>query len=103
VYGAVYRKTDDGIVCMIPEGLYRLESFLNDCCGDDYYFLGESNVFAQRIREVYPYAHVASLLTPPEARYLIPSALATMKTTGGVFADKIELLYIHPDTCTVTR
>jgi tRNA threonylcarbamoyladenosine biosynthesis protein TsaB len=103
VYGAVYRKTDEGVICMIPEGLYSLESFLNDRCGDDYYFLGESVRFAQRIREVYPYAQIASTLTPPEARFLIPSAEVALRSSQPHTVDTLELLYIHPDTCTVTR
>ena len=103
VYGAVYQKTPAGIECAVPEALYALEDFLAKQCRSDQYFLGEASVFADRIRRVYPQAQIAPCVTAPEARYLLPSAVSAMQASGGVPASAIELLYIHPDTCTVTR
>ena len=103
VYGAVYQRQEDRITCMIKENLFDLEDFLLNRCSSEYLFVGESFAFSERIHEVYPYASILSIPTFPEARGLIEEALSREQEEGQSIPENVELLYIHPDTCTVRK
>lgn len=103
IYGAVYTLEDGGVKNLVKEDLYQLEDFLINRCNSDYLFVGESTAFADRIAEVYPFAPILSTVTYPEARFLIAEAKKVFDAGGDFDPKNIELLYIHPDTCTVRR
>lgn len=103
IYGAVYAKLNNRLLRKIPERLIGLDEFLKKYCNNSAVFIGESIRFKKEILRIKPKAIIVDKEIYPKAKFLIKKAEEMAKKKKFTSIDKLEPLYLHPETCQIRK
>jgi len=103
IYGAIYRELKGQIKPKVAETLLPLEGFLRNLCDKDCVFVGESMKFKEEIKRIYPHAFISKNVNLPRAGFLIDKAERQYFNNKFVSVDRLQPLYLHPETCQIKK
>jgi len=103
IYGAIYKKSKGKIKSEVAVKLLPLEEFLKNFCNKDCVFIGESIKFKESIKKIYPHVFISENINYPRASLLIDETEQQYLNNNFINVDKLQPLYLHPETCQVKK